>query len=79
MHDGRYGLIVIDTDSGLLLECKSEILPLMQEMRVEFQKAKFRKTPEKLGIFKSFSQPFGTMYVNESRHMCLVVLHCYPK
>ena len=43
-------------------------------MRVEFQKSTLKKKKEKLAIFKSSSQLFGSMYFNLTLHICLGVL-----
>ena len=34
---------------------------------------------KKNAILKSLSQLFGTMDVNETQHICLLVLDCYPE
>ena len=45
---------------------------------IEFQKQHFEKQ-QKVAIFKSLSQPFGSMYFNETWQIILVDLFCYQE
>ena len=43
---------------------------------LNFKQRRFEKPTEKLAIFKSLPQPFGSKYFNETWHIYLVVFSC---
>ena len=44
---------------------------------LNFKKTTFWRKLQKLAIFKLMPLSFGPMYVNETSHICKVVLYCY--
>ena len=73
--------MVYDCDHGLIY-CQEQNFNFtcdnLQKCVLNLKKCHLEKYSEKLATFKSLPQLFGLMYFNETWHIYLMALSCFP-